>query len=307
MSPVPRQTARRRSPLLRREARDACIFLAPWIIGFVIFTAGPMIASVVLIFTNWEIITPPTFAGLANLQHLVHDPLFFIALGNTLFYVVFYVPLYLLLALLIALAMNVRLRGIRFYRVLYYLPSQTPVIASAILWIWIYNPDYGLANVVLQFFHLPPQQWIFDPNLSKPSLILMGLWGAGGGMVIFLAGLQGIPASLYEAAAIDGAALWRRFLSITLPMLSPVIFFQLIIGVVGTFTAGFTQVYVMTSGGPSNSTLLYVLYIYQNGFQFFHMGYASALAWVLALIIMAITAVQFRFARQWVHYEGDLK
>jgi len=304
---IDRPAVRQRRSLLRREARDAYIFLAPWIIGFLVFTAGPMIVSIGLLFTNWEIITPPKFIGLGNIQELFHDRLFFISLGNTLFYVFLYVPLYLVLALIIALAMNVKLKGINFYRVLYYLPSQTPVIASAILWLWIFNPEFGLANAALDALHLPPQKWIFDPNLSKPCLIFMGLWGAGGGMVIFLAGLQGIPENFYEAASIDGATTWGRFWNITLPMLSPVIFFQLIIGIIGTFTAGFTQAYVMTGGGPENSTLLYVLYLYQNAFQYFHMGYASALAWVLFLIIMLFTGIQFRIARSWVYYEGDLK
>jgi len=298
-------SARRSLP--RTEARDAYLFLLPWILGFLIFTAGPMIASIALVFMDWPVIAPPTFAGLSNLQQLAKDPLFFIVLGNTFFYVFIYVPLALIVALTMAIALNVKLRGVNVYRVLFYLPSQMPVIASAMLWIWIFNPDFGLANVALTALHLPPQKWLLDPNLSKPCLILMGLWGAGSGMVIFLAGLQGIPEALHEAASIDGASIPRRFFAITLPLLTPVIFFQLIIGIIGTFTAGFTQAFVMTGGGPNHSSLLYVLYLYQNAFQYFHMGYASTLAWVLALVIMAFTAIQFRLARQWVYYEGDLK
>lgn len=291
----------------RREAINAYIMLAPWIIGFIAFTAGPMIASIVISFMDWPLLQAPKWIGLENYRFMFKDELFWISLYNTIYYTVIGVPLRVIAALCVALAMNLKLRGISVYRTIYYIPSITPAVASSIMWLWIFNPDFGLANALLGYLGIHSRiRWIYDPALSKPSLILMSLWGIGGMMIILLAGLQGIPEQLYEAAELDGAGLWHKFWHITLPMLSPSIFFVTIMQVISSFQV-FTQAYVMTRGGPANSTLFMVLYLYQNGFEFFRMGYASALAWALFMFVLVLTILQFRGSRYWVFYEGELR
>lgn len=292
-----------RPGLLWREAADGWLFLLPWLIGFVVLTAGPMIASAALSFTEWEILTPPKWVGLDNYAAMFRDPLFGQSLWNTVYYTVLGVPAYLLASLAIALMLNLNVRGTPIYRTIYFLPSLTPAVANALLWVWIFNPDFGLANVLLSGFGLPGQKWLFDPQLAKLCFILMGVWGAGQQMIIFLAGLQGIPQELLEAASIDGASHWRQFWHVTLPLLSPTIFFNLVIGIIGSFQV-FTVAYIATNGGPQNATLFYVLYLYRNAFQYFKMGYASALAWVLFLIILVFTLMQFRLAKRFVYYEA---
>lgn len=308
MAEIARPTAARRrtSGLRWREYRDGYLFIAPWLVGFVLFTAGPMIASIVLTFFEWELIVPPRFVGFDNFVKLTQDGYVGIALYNTAYYTFLAVPLHLLVALLAALALNLRIHFINYYRTVYYLPSVTPAVASALLWTYVYNPQYGLANALLEFFGLPGQGWIFDPDLAKPSFILMSVWSLGSAMVVFLAGLQGIPQHLYEAAEIDGAGTLGRFRYVTLPMLTPIIFFNLVMGIIGSFQV-FTAAYIITNGGPADATLFYVLYLFRNAFQFFKMGYASALAWLLFLIIMAFTLLQLKLANRWVYYEGELR
>jgi multiple sugar transport system permease protein len=286
------------------EAFAGYLAILPWLLGFLIFSLGPIVASFVLMFVRWEVVTPPAWAGLDNFDRLINDPLVPVSLWNTLFYTVLAVPLHLLAALAAALLLNVGVRGTNIYRVLIYLPSQMPVVASAILWFFIFSPTYGLGNAVLGWFGLPAQQWLFDVNLVKPSLVIMAVWSLGGAMIIFLAGLQGIPEALYEAARIDGAGAWRLFRHITVPLLSPTIFFNLIIGIIGSFQV-FTNVLIMTNGGPGNASLVFVLYIYRNAFQNFRMGYASLLAWILFLMVLLLTIVQFRVSRSWVFYEAE--
>ncbi|MFN8489033.1 MAG: sugar ABC transporter permease [Caldilineaceae bacterium] len=291
-----------RSSLLRREAIEGFLCITPWLLGFILFTAGPMIASIWLATTNYEILRPISFTGLANFTKAGRDPLFFKSLWNTAYYTALYVPLHLITALLVALLLNVKVRGLGFYRVIYYIPSIMPAVASAFLWMWIFNPNYGLANALLHLFGLPPQKWIFDETLAKPSFVIMGLWGLGSAMLVFLAGLQGIDPVLYEAADIDGANSWTKFWRITLPMMTPVLFFNLIIGIIGSFQV-FTTAFIATKGGPNNATLFYVLYIYRQGWEFAKMGYASALAWVLFIVVLLLTLVQFKLAGRWVYYE----
>ncbi len=291
----------------RREAINAYIMLAPWIIGFIAFTAGPMIASIVISFMEWPLLQAPRWIGFENYRFMFKDNLFWVSLYNTIYYTVIGVPLRVIAALCVALAMNLKLRGISVYRTIYYIPSITPAVASSIMWLWIFNPDFGLANALLGYIGIHSRiRWIYDPALSKPSLILMSLWGIGGMMIILLAGLQGIPEQLYEAAELDGAGLWHKFWHITLPMLSPSIFFVTIMQVISSFQV-FTQAYVMTRGGPANSTLFMVLYLYQNGFEFFRMGYASSLAWALFMFVLVLTILQFRGSKYWVFYEGELR
>ena len=292
--------------LLWTERRDALLFILPWFIGFVVFTAGPMLASLYMSFTRWEIVTKPVWVGLEQYQKLFQDDRFYLSLWNTAYYVFLGVPLHLFFALLAALAMNLNVRGIRLFRTLYYVPSLTPAVANAILWMWIFHPQWGLANALLERLGVPPLYWLQDPKLAKPAFIIMSLWSIGGQMVILLAGLKGIPQHLYEAADIDGANFWHRFRHVTLPLLTPALFFNLIIAIIGAFQV-FTQAYMMTEGGPSYATLFYLLYLYRMAFENFRMGYASAMAWILFIIVLIFTAIQFKLSNRWVFYEGDLR
>lgn len=289
--------------LLRREAIDGYLFISPWLIGFVLWVAGPMLAAVALSLMQWDLFSPPRWVGLANFQRLFQDNLVGISLWNTAYYTFLNVPLRLLIALGTALLLNQQLRFQSVFRTAFYLPAVMPAVANAILWLWIYNPDFGLANQLLEFLGLPRLRWLWDPATSKPAFILMGLWEVGNAMVIFLAGLQSIPPTLYEAADIDGASWWHRFRYVTLPMLSPVILFNMIIGIIGSFQI-FTAAYLLTNGGPQHSTLFTVLYLYRLGFEQFAMGYASALAWLLFMIILVFSLAQLRLSQAWVYYEG---
>ena len=291
-----------RSGLAREEMRDGYLMIGLWLIGFLVFTAGPIAASMGLSLTKWDLISDAKWIGWTNYQTLFKDDLIRISLWNTFYFTVVLVPLSTIGALLLALAMNMKIRGIRLYRTLYYLPSITPAVATTLLWLVIFQPDFGVANYLLQGLGVPKQAWLLDPLQAKPVLIIMALWGIGGGMPIFLAGLQAVPRELYEAAEIDGSNRWNSFFYVTLPLMTPVIFFSVITGIIGSFQV-FTSAYIATDGGPQNATLFYVLLLYRNAFQYFKMGYASAMAWILFLIILAFTILQFRLARRWVYYE----
>jgi len=296
----------RLGPQARREEREFYLFISLWIIGFVLFDAGPILASFAISFTNWTALSDPQLVGLANYQRMLADPLFFTAFWNSLYFGVGSVGLGLIVSFLLALLLNQRVWGMSLFRTIFYLPSVVSGIAVAILWIMILHKDFGLINSALAAIGIQGPGWLVEPQWAKPALILMSLWGAGGSMVIYLAGLQSVPQHLYEAAAIDGAGTWGRFWNVTVPLMSPVIFYNLIVGFIASIQ-GFVLVLIMTNGGPANATLMYGLYLYRVAFQFFQMGYASALAWVLLLVIMLITAAQFYFAKYWVFYEGDLK
>ncbi|NPV08312.1 MAG: sugar ABC transporter permease [Anaerolineae bacterium] len=301
-----RPSRHRYSPAARREAVQGVLCVLPWVLGFLAFTAGPMLASVWLSLTDYELLRPIAYIGLENFGRASRDPLFSKSLWNTAYYTAVYVPLHLLTALLAALLLNVRTPGIGVYRVIFYVPSIMPAVANAFLWMWIFSPNYGLANAVLHTLGLPQQKWLFDEALAKPCFVIMALWGLGSTMIVFLAGLQGVDPVLYEASSIDGATRWTRLRSITLPMLTPVVFFNLIVGIIGSFQV-FTTAYITTEGGPNNATLFYVLYIYRQGWDFGKMGYASALAWVLFLLVLVLTIVQFWTAGRWVYYEDEGK
>jgi len=288
----------------RRRNIEGYMVISPWLIGFIIFTVGPMLASLVLMFMSYDLLTPPRWTGLANLNRMVNDRLFTLSLYNTAYYAFAAVPAQLLVAFLLALALNMKVAGVNIFRTLYYLPTVTPAVASVILWVWILNPEYGLANTLLKYVGLPPQAWLWDPKLSKPSFVLMSLWGVGWQMVIFLGALQGVPNELYEAAMIDGAGQWRRLLNVTLPMISPVTFFNLTMGIIRSFQT-FTGAYIATGGGPINSTLFYVLHLYRQAFENWRMGYACTLAWVLVILLLVLTLVQFRASGRWVYYESS--
>ena len=301
-------TRRRPDATRRRNQGNGLLFAAPWLLGFLVFIAYPIVASLYYSFCSYDAIRPPHWVGLQNYQRMfTEDDLFWRSLWNTLYMVLFGLPLGLAAALGIALLLNQKLRGMAFYRTLFYLPSITPVVASSILWLWLLNPDMGLVNLGLQKLavHSPPS-WLTDPAWAKPALILMGLWGAGGSMVIYLASLQDVPESLYEAASLDGAGRLQQFRHVMLPMISPVILFNLIMGLIGTFQY-FTQAYVMTNGGPEDSTTFYALHLFNRAFQDFKMGYASAMAWVLFVVALICTAVVFRSSARWVYYAGETR
>ena len=282
------------------------LFISPWIVGFLIFTAYPMVYSAIISFTAFDLLTPPRFIGADNFGRMIGDDLFYIALGNTAFYTFISVPLQIILALAMAVALNQKLQGINIFRTLFYLPTVTPAVASVVLFVYMFNFKFGFFNWALSWFFIPGVNWLGDPNWVKPAFIIMSLWSVGPQMVIFLAGLQSVPVTLIEAASIDGAGPLRRFWHVTIPMITPVIFFNLVIGVIGSFQV-FTVAYIATSGGPVNATLFYVLWIFQNAFQYFKMGYAATVAWVLLAIILIFTLIQFYVARRWVYYEGATK
>ncbi len=297
------------SRMRRREERIFYLLVSPWLIGFLAFTLGPMVISLYLSLTRYDMFSAPSFIGLQNYHTMFFaDPLFWISLKNTLFMVVTDLPLQLIVSLLAALLLNRSLRGINVFRSIYYIPVLVPAVASSLLWIWIFDPQIGVLNYLLGLLHIPGQDWLGNEILVKPSLIAMNLFGVGGGMIIYLAGLQGIPQHLYEAASIDGAGVWARFRHITLPMLSPTIFFELVLGIIFELQL-FTQAYVITNGtgAPNNATMFYQLYLFLNAFRYYNMGYASALAWILFAITLVITLLVFRSSPYWVYYEAEKK
>jgi multiple sugar transport system permease protein len=279
----------------RREAFEGYVFILPWLIGALIFTVGPIIVSFYLSLTDFEVVKPPVFRGLDNYVRLFQDKLFWQSLKVTSIYTFASVTLGLVLSFLVALLLNQSIRGVGLFRTLYYIPNLVPAVASSMLWIWIFNPQFGLLNSLLKIlFDIEGPRWLGRTKWALPSLILMSLWGVGGPMLIYLAGLQDIPTELYEAAQIDGANGWQQFI------------FNLVMGLIGSFQV-FTQGYLMTGGGPRYATLFYVLYLYQNAFRWFKMGYASAMAWVLLLIILVLTLMVLRSSALWVYYEGEVK
>jgi multiple sugar transport system permease protein len=287
----------------RLERRWGIVLALPAMLGFVIFTLGPMVASAVISLTDWTIGSPAAFIGIDNYSRLfTGDDLFWKSLGVTWYYTLGAVPLTLIVAFAIAMLLNARVRGLGVYRTIYYLPTLVPSVANAVLWLWIFNPDFGLLNSTLRQVGLPTSNWVFSETAVIPSLILMSTWGFGNIMVIFLAGLQGVPRHLYEAVAIDGGGFWQQFRHVTVPMMTPVIFYNLVTSVIGTFQV-FNVAYIMTQGGPNNASTFYVYYLYTTAFTKSEMGYASALAWVLFVIVMVITVILFRSSRRWVYYE----
>jgi multiple sugar transport system permease protein len=300
----------------RKEARAGYLFISPWIFGAIVFLLAPMLVSLLLAFCSWDMIGPAKWVGLGNFADMARDDRFLSSLKVTALYTIFSVPLGVIGSLALALLLNTKIRGQSVFRTLYYIPAVASAVAASLLWMRLFNPESGLLNYLIGVIHLNPLMhalgltdptkgyvnWLGSEKTALGSLVIMSLWGIGGGMVIYLAGLQGIPQSYYDAAEVDGANVWQKFRHVTLPLLTPTIFFTLIMGVIGSFQV-FTQGFVMTGGGPNNATLFYVLYLYQNAFQFLKMGYASALAWVLFVIILYVTVLQMKTSK-WVHYEG---
>ncbi|MFN4244443.1 MAG: extracellular solute-binding protein [Tepidisphaerales bacterium] len=287
---------------MRKQWAGGLVCAAPWLAGFIIFGGGPMLFALLISFADYDILSAPRLTGLDNYTRLVtEDRLFYVSLWNTV-YMVIAVPLGMAASLAIALLLNQSIRFMAMWRTFFYLPAIVPLVAASVLWIWIFNPQGGLLNGLLALVGIDGPRWLQDANWSKPALILMGLWGAGGGMIIWLAGLKSIPPSLYEAAEVDGASTFQQFIHITIPQLTPYIFFNLIMGMIGTFQI-FGQAFIMTQGGPVNSTLFYVYYLFNHAFRFGNMGYASAMAWVLFVIVLALTILQLRTSKRWVHYD----
>ena len=298
---------RKPASLKRQEAVAGFIYISPWLLGFLAFTAFPFLASFYLSFTDYTVVSQPRFAGFANyVEALSGDDLFWGSLRRTFTYAVIGVPLGILGSLACALLLNQGLKGTTLFRVLFFLPSLTPLVALALLWQWIFQPDFGVLNFLLAKVGIDGPGWLSSIEWALPSLIIMALWGTvgGGQMVIFLAGLQGVPQELYEAVEIDGGGPWFKFRHVTLPMISPTMFFNLILGVIGALRV-FTVAYVSTEGGPAYATWFYILHLYTQAFKYFNMGYASALAWIFFIILIAFTYLQVRASRHWVFYAGE--
>ncbi|MGE5672293.1 MAG: carbohydrate ABC transporter permease [Mycobacterium leprae] len=297
-----------KSRLARYEAIWGLLFITPWLIGFLVFVAGPMLFSLYTSFTNYDITSTFDWVGLHNYTKLLFDDkLFWISLGNTVYYAVFAVPIGIAVGVGSAVLLNMDIPGQKLFRTTFYLPRLLTGVSVLLLWMWIFNPQVGPINVALRAIgvHNPPL-WFGDSAWTKPALIIMSAWGSTGGMLVYLAGLQGIPRHLYEAAEIDGATPWRQFWKITLPLLSPTIFFKLVTGISGAMQYWSSALIVADGqGGPSYSTLFYGLRIYKVAFTEMRMGYAAAMAWILLVITLIFTAVQFWVSNKWVYYEGD--
>ena len=288
-----------------REELEAYLFLLPWILGFLLFLVGPLAASLYFSLADYNILQPPKLVGLANYRTMfADDPLFLKSLRITAIYTFASVPLIVTLGYLVALLLNQKVRGLAVWRTIFYLPAVVSGVAGSVLWAWMYSGELGIFNNLLLAAGLEPQAWLWDEQLVLGSLVAKSLWNVGVPMVIYMAALQGLPQDLYEAADLDNAGEWTKFLNVTLPLISPVIFFNVVMGIISQIQT-FAEPYVMTKGGPANATLFLGLHLYENAFHFLKMGYASAMAWIMFLLIFLLTVVQFGLARRWVYYEGQ--
>lgn len=287
----------------RRNFINGVLFTLPAIIGLIGFTFYPVIRAAYYSFTEYSIIQEPKWVGMENYTTLFEDPLFLKSLWNTFYFVCAAVPLQVIVAFSLALLLNVKVRGQAVFRTLFYLPSIMPIVATSMLWLWIFNPQYGILNSLLGLIGIQGPGWITSPVWAMPSLILMSVWGVGGWVVIYLAGLQDVPAELLEASELDGATNWRKLLSITIPLMGPYILFHFINGLIFGFQY-FTEVFIMTRGGPGTATMVYSMYLFQNAFQYFKMGYASAMAWIMFIIVVIATVIVFRSSAKRIYYAG---
>jgi multiple sugar transport system permease protein len=280
-------------------------FIGPWIIGFLAFTLFPVCASIYFSFCDYDVLTKPVWVGMLNYRDMITDSVFWKSLYNTFYFAAFSLPLGMIIALLVAVLLNQSVKGRSVFRAIFFLPSLIPVVASSMVWLWILNGNFGILNHALEWLHIRGPQWLADEKWTKPALILMALWGCGNGVVIYLAALQDVPRSLYESAEIDGANAWVKFRHITVPLISPVLYFNLIMGIIGSLQV-FANAYIMLGGGgPNRSALFYTVYLYQNAFDYRQMGYASAMAWVLFIIILFLTWVATRSTRKLIYYGGE--
>jgi multiple sugar transport system permease protein len=304
---APPAVQRQRQPFIRRIDLIGYAFISPWIIGFLVFTLFPFLSSLFLSFTNWEIVGSWKIIGLANYEKMLtgRDDIFIEALKFTTIYTLVGVPLRQVIALALATLLNQRIKARPLFRTIFYLPAVTAGVATAYMWTTVFSSQGGFINNTLSFFGITGPNWLYSVEWSPVTIIIISLWNVGTSMLIYLAALQGVPESLHEAAMIDGAGVWARFWHVTVPMITPAIFFNLVLGLIGSFQGGFIEALIITNGGPGYSTTFYSLYLYRTAFLDFHMGYASALAWFLFVIIMAFTALQMTLSKRWVYYEGD--
>ncbi|KIL39094.1 hypothetical protein SD70_22525 [Gordoniibacillus kamchatkensis] len=295
-----------RGSVEKRRAKYAYLFIAPWVIGLLLFYAYPLFGSIYYSFTNYNIVSATKWVGLANYRDLIHDHLFWVGIRNTLVYASFEVPLSVVIGVVLALLLNMPIKGRGIFRTVFFLPTLVPIVATSIVWEWLLNPQFGLVNSKLELLGIKGPGWLGDPAWSKPSLIIMSLWGIGNAMIIYLAGLQDISKEYYEAADIDGASAVRKAWHITLPLLTPVIFFNMVMGVINALQV-FTLPYALTygTGKPADSLLFYSMYLYNNAFLYMKMGYASAMAWIMFVIIITVTLWLFKSSNKWVYYQGD--
>ena len=289
----------------KRNLRNGLLFVSPWIVGMSCFLLYPIVSSLYHSFCDYSVLERPVWIGVTNYVDLAKDQVFYKSLWNTFFYAFFAIPLGLGISLVLALLLNTKIRGLAAYRTIFFLPSLVPIVAMAMLWMWIFNGQYGVLNYFLSFLGIRAPAWLMNVHWSKPALIIMSFWAIGYSMVIFLAGLQDVPVSLYESAEIDGANFLHKIRHVTIPMISPVILFNVIMGIIWTFQI-FARPYIMTPGpgGPARSTTFYTLYLFQTAFEDLRMGYASAMAWVLFLIILSLTLLSIRLSRDRVYYAG---
>jgi multiple sugar transport system permease protein len=288
----------------RREAWAGYIFASPWLIGFLVFMAYPLIASIYFSFCDYSVLKAPVWVGLDNYKSLMKDDLFWTALKNTLFYAILALPAGMATAIILAMLLNTKVKGMAAYRTFFFIPSLVPQVSLAILWMWVLNGEHGVLNPILAKLHITGPNWMGDPNWSKPALVVMGVWGVGNAVLIYLAGLQDVPTQLIEAADLDGANSWQKTRHVTIPMISPVILFNLIMGIIGTLQV-FTVPYIMfPNGAPAHSTYFYAVYLYDNAFRYHKMGYASAMGWIMFLMILVLTLFSLRMSEKHVHYQG---
>jgi multiple sugar transport system permease protein len=305
---VPARTTSRRRwlTLARQEAIWFYVFIAPWFVGFLLWVAGPMLASLYLSLNEYQVVSPPTWVGLGNYQMLFADPIFAQSLRVTAYYTFLSVPLAVLFAVVVAMLLNQPIPFVGVWRTIYYLPSVTSGVAVALMWWFIFHPSVGLVNVTIySLTGVVGPGWLVDTRWVIPTFVIMSLWAFGGPMLIYLAAIQGIPTQLYEAAEIDGASKVRQMVTITIPLITPVIFFNLVMNIISSFQA-FINAYIITQGGPNYASYFYIYYLFQNAFNYFRMGFASAQAWILFFIIMTLTAIAFWSQKHWVHYEGSV-
>lgn len=295
--------------LAKKQAWAGIIFASPWFIGFSAFIAYPVLASVYFSFCDYSVLKPPVYVGVENYTDLFHDELFWTTVKNTLFYAAMALPASMLTALILAMLLNAKVKGMAFYRTMFFIPALVPQVSLAILWMWVLNGEHGVLNAILGpilgVFHIHPPNWMGTPEWSKPSMVLMGVWSVGNAVLIYLASLQDVPTSLIEAAELDGANGWKKTLNVTLPMISPVILFNGIMSIIGTLQI-FTGPYIMfPNGAPAHSTYFYTEYLYDNAFKYHKMGYASAMGWLLFVMILILTFVSIRLSEKHVHYQGS--
>lgn len=288
----------------KRAFLKGLVFISPWLVGFFVWVAYPILSSIYYSFTRYDVLRDPRWVGLDNYRNLIlGDDLFTKTLLNTLYFAAFAVPLSNIYAFLLALLLNSPIKLRSFFRTIFYIPSIVPTVASAMLWMYIFNFNIGLINNILVSLGMTRLPWLTDPAWAKPSLIVVSIWSSGTAMLIYLAALQDVPRSLYDAAKVDGANLWRQFWNVTVPLVSPAILFNVLMGFIGAFQS-FTFAWILTKGGPNNATEFYALYLYRNAFRHFKMGYASAMAWILFIIVILVAVVLFKSSARWVYYGG---